>query len=123
VSSTGWLLTPPEAASPPRDELVIKVLVALRVPGVDVHEVVQVHRRHLVELMQQYTDVKAEAPEHDVGLALVVDAELFRLEGVVRWLDAADARLQRLPADGSAAAAAVAARGAPRLGRRLGARR
>jgi hypothetical protein len=31
-------------------------------------------------------------------LALVVDAELFRLEGVVRWLDAADARLGRLEA-------------------------
>src|SRR6266540_2772868 len=96
-----WLRTPPETASPPRDELVIKVLVALRVPAVDVHEVVQVHRRHLVELMQQYTHLKAEAPEHDVALALVIDAELFRLEGVVRWLDAADACLQRLPAGGS----------------------
>jgi hypothetical protein len=28
-------------SSPPRDELVIKVLVALRVPGVDVREMVQ----------------------------------------------------------------------------------
>src|SRR5215216_6035779 len=42
-----WLRTPPDMASPPRDELVIKVLVALRVPGVDVHEVVQTHRRHV----------------------------------------------------------------------------
>ena len=31
-----WLRTPPESSFPPRDELVIKVLVALRVPGVDV---------------------------------------------------------------------------------------
>jgi DNA-binding PadR family transcriptional regulator len=89
-----WLRTPPETVPPPRDELVIKVLVALRVPGVDVHELIQVHRRHLVELMQHYTYLKAEASEHDVGLALVVDAELFRLEAVVRWLDAADARLK-----------------------------
>jgi hypothetical protein len=37
----------PDLASPPRDELVIKVLVVLRVPGVDVHEVIQVHRRPL----------------------------------------------------------------------------
>ena len=88
-----WLRTPPDTVPPPRDELVIKVLVALPVPGVDVHELVQVHRRHLVELMQQYTHLKAEAAEHDVGLALVVDAELFRLEAVIRWLDAADARL------------------------------
>jgi len=90
---TEWLQTPPDTDIPPRDELVIKVLVALRVPGVDVHQVIQVHRRHLVEMMQRYTHVKAEAAEHDLGLAMVVDAELFRLEGVVRWLDAADARL------------------------------
>ncbi|HUG32822.1 MAG TPA: PadR family transcriptional regulator, partial [Acidimicrobiia bacterium] len=88
-----WLQTPPDIDIPPRDELVIKVLVALRVPGVDVHRVIQAHRRHLVEVMQRYTHVKAEAAENDLGLALVVDSELFRLEGVVRWLDAADARL------------------------------
>ena len=115
-----WLRTPPETASPPRDELVIKVLVALRLPGVDVHELIQVHRRHLVELMQQYTYLKAEAPEHEVGLALVADAEVFRLEAVVRWLDAADARLARLPAGGPVAAAAATP---PRVGRRVGVRR
>ena len=95
---TDWLLTPPSADTPPRDELVIKVLVAVRVPGVDVREVIQAHRRHLVEMMQRYTHVKAEAAEHDLGLALILDAELFRLEGVVRWLDAADARVGQLDA-------------------------
>jgi DNA-binding PadR family transcriptional regulator len=103
-----WLRTPPETVPPPRDELVIKVLVALSVPGVDVHELIQVHRRHLVELMQHYTYLKAEASEHDVGLALVVDAELFRLEAVVRWLDAADVRLTSLPSAASPSAAPVA---------------
>jgi DNA-binding PadR family transcriptional regulator len=92
-----WLRTPPEMVPPPRDEFVIKVLVALRVRGVDVHEVVQVHRRHLVELMQQYTRVKSQAAADDIGLGLIVDAELFRIEGVIRWLDAADARLNGLP--------------------------
>jgi DNA-binding PadR family transcriptional regulator len=95
---TEWLHTPPNTDTPPRDELVIKVLVALRVPGVDVRQVIQAHRRHLVEMMQRYTHVKAEAAEHDLGLAVVVDAELFRLEGVVRWLDAADARFGQLAA-------------------------
>src|SRR5690242_19609239 len=33
-----WLRTPPDLSAPPRDELVIKVLVALRVPGTDPHE-------------------------------------------------------------------------------------
>jgi DNA-binding PadR family transcriptional regulator len=92
-----WLRTPPDLIPPPRDELVIKVLVALQVPGTDVHEILQVHRRHVIEVMQRYTQVKASAGEDDVALALVADAELFRLEGIVRWLDAADVRLKQLP--------------------------
>jgi hypothetical protein len=28
---------------------------------------------------------------------LLIDAEVFRLEAIVRWLDAADARLRHLP--------------------------
>jgi DNA-binding PadR family transcriptional regulator len=92
-----WLRTPPQLVPPPRDELVIKVLVALQVPGTDVHEILQVHRRHVIEVMQRYTRIKAAAAEDDVPLALVADAELFRLEGIVRWLDAADVRLKQLP--------------------------
>src|ERR1700733_14040117 len=91
---TGWLRTPPDLASPPRDELVMKVLVALRVPGINVHDVIQVHRRYLVELMQQWTRIKEAEAESHLGLALVVDAELFRLDAVIRWLDSADGRLK-----------------------------
>src|SRR5580698_5162467 len=50
-----WLRTPPDLSSPPRDELVMKILVAIRVPGTDPHEVIQAHRRYLVQLMQQWT--------------------------------------------------------------------
>lgn len=96
-----WLRTPPDLSSPPRDELVIKVLVALEVPGVDVHEVIQVHRRHLVQLMQEWTRIKQAASDDELNLALVVDAELFRLDSVIRWLDSADGRLARRRADHS----------------------
>jgi DNA-binding PadR family transcriptional regulator len=91
----GWLRTPPDMAAPPRDELVMKVLVALRLPETDVQEVIQVHRRYLVELMQQWTRIKEDEAETDLGLALVVDAELFRLDSVIRWLDSADGRIKR----------------------------
>ena len=94
----GWLRTPPELVPPPRDELVIKVLVALQIPGIDIHQILQVHRRHAIEVMKRYTRIKADAARDDVPLALVADAELFRLEAIVRWLDAADVRLkQRTP--------------------------
>ena len=75
----------------------IKVLVALQIPGIDMREILQVHRRHAIEVMQRYTRIKAEAAQDDVALALVADAELFRLEAIVRWLDAADVRLKQRP--------------------------
>ena len=117
-----WLRTPPDLSSPPRDELVIKVLVAARLPGVDVREVVQVHRRHLVELMQRWTRIKDLAAEDDVALALVVDAELFRLDGVIRWLDTADGRLKRAAVDAGASTVAPMPK-MPKLPRRVGMRR
>jgi DNA-binding PadR family transcriptional regulator len=115
----GWLRTPPDLASPPRDELVMKVLVAIRLPGTDVHEVIQVHRRYLVELMQQWTRIKEDEAESDLSLALVVDAELFRLDAVIRWLDTADGRLKRAATEPPRPVAAPM----PRLRRRVGVRR
>jgi DNA-binding PadR family transcriptional regulator len=90
-----WLRTPADLVPPPRDELVIKVLVAMQVPGTDVHEILQVHRRHVIESMQRYTQIKAAAAEEELALALVADAEIFRLEAIVRWLDTADVRLKQ----------------------------
>jgi DNA-binding PadR family transcriptional regulator len=90
-----WLRTPPDLSSPPRDELVIKILIATKVPNVDVHEVIQAHRRYLVQLMQEWTRLKEYAADRDLGFGLAVDAELFRLDAAVRWLDAADGRIRR----------------------------
>jgi DNA-binding PadR family transcriptional regulator len=113
-----WLLTPPDLSSPPRDELVIKVLVAVRVPGVDVHEVIQTHRRHVVELMQEWTRIKRDAGTSDLSLALVVDAELFRLDSVIRWLDAAESRLRRSAIYGTAPDRVTQQDGGTHAGRR-----
>jgi DNA-binding PadR family transcriptional regulator len=96
---TSWLRTPPDLSSPPRDELVIKILIAVQVPHVNVHEVIQRHRRYLVQLMQEWTRLKEYAADRDLGFGLVVDAELFRLDAAVRWLDAADGRINRASVD------------------------
>jgi DNA-binding PadR family transcriptional regulator len=95
----GWLRTPPDLTSPPRDELVMKVLVAVRVPGISVTDVIQAHRRYLIQVMQQWTRIKDTESQADLGLTLAVDAELFRLDALVRWLDAAEGRLKRAGAD------------------------
>jgi DNA-binding PadR family transcriptional regulator len=128
-----WLRTVPDLSTPPRDDLVMKILIAVRVPGIDVHEVIQAHRRYLIELMQEWTRLKEDDNGADLSFALVVDSELFRLDSVVRWLDAAEGRLRRATADGWTPALGAGAHGpegaagaAPRVAlprRRLGTRR
>jgi DNA-binding PadR family transcriptional regulator len=114
-----WLSTPSEVTAPPRDELVIKVLIASRLPGTDVHGLIQVHRRYLVQLMQEWTRLKEDEAQFDLGLALAVDAELFRLDSVIRWLDSADGRLKRA----ASGLDSVVPSSAPVLRRRVVARR
>jgi DNA-binding PadR family transcriptional regulator len=119
VELAQWLRVPPDLSSPPRDDLVIKILVAARVPGVDVREIIQEHRRYLVEVMQQWTRLKDDEADLDLSFALAVDAELFRLDSVIRWLDAADGRFKRAEFDPPVTSAAPL----PRLRRRVGAQR
>lgn len=110
-----WLRTPPDLSEPPRDELVIKILIAIRLRDVDVLGVIQSHRRYVIEVMQQWTHLKEDAGDQDLNFVLAVDAELFRLDAVARWLDAAEGRLKRgviEPLPSSTAS--------PRLPRRLG---
>jgi DNA-binding PadR family transcriptional regulator len=90
-----WLTTPPAPAPPARDELVTKVLVALRIPEIDVREVIQAHRHQVLELMQQWTSFK-QGDEPDLAFRLTAEAELWRLDAVVKWLDFADQELQRV---------------------------
>jgi DNA-binding PadR family transcriptional regulator len=96
-----WLRSPPDLSVPPRDELIIKTLLTIQMPSVDVHALIKTHRRHVVETMQQTqkpTRIKPKphAGTQEVSRALVTDAELFRLDSVVRWLDTAESRLRRL---------------------------
>jgi DNA-binding PadR family transcriptional regulator len=92
-----WLESTAESMPPPRDELVIKVLVARTVSDVDLTQLLQRHRRQTVELMQQYGRLKADAKEHEIELLLILDAELFKLEAIVHWIDSVDARMQQKP--------------------------
>jgi DNA-binding PadR family transcriptional regulator len=87
-----WLQTPPDLSAPVREDLVIKVMVALGLADVDAPALLQLHRRHLVEIMREYARVKDSAPG-DLNLAMVADAEVFRLDAQVRWLDSVESRI------------------------------
>ena len=97
TSSTSGCARHPTRRRPPRDELVIKVLVALRVPEVDAAELARSIAATRSRRCSEYTRLKEDGAEDDIGLLLVADAEIYRLEAMIRWLDAADARIKRLP--------------------------
>src|SRR5690349_4009607 len=60
-----WFSTPVSRTSPPRDELAIKLAMAVTVPGVDVRAVVQGQRSATVRALQEYTRLKARASAGD----------------------------------------------------------
>ncbi len=95
-----WYATPVVAEVPPRDELMIKVLLAVAAADVDITDLLQRQRRASVEQLQQYTQRKARAnPTEDVAFLLMLDALIFRVEAEIRWLDAAEARIRHATAN------------------------
>jgi DNA-binding PadR family transcriptional regulator len=94
-----WFSSPVVAEAPPRDELTIKVLLAVAAGDVDVTAMIQRQRRASVEQLQAYTRRKAKAdPERDVAFLILLDALIFRTEAEIRWLDASEARVRSLSA-------------------------
>ncbi|MDQ3552942.1 MAG: PadR family transcriptional regulator [Chloroflexota bacterium] len=91
-----WFASPVVPDGPARDELTIKVLLAIAASDVDVTAVLQRQRSATLALLQAYTRRKAQAdPELDVAWLMLLDALIFKAEAEVRWLDACEARIQR----------------------------
>lgn len=97
-----WFETPVDRSSPPRDELAIKLAMAVGAPGVDIRAVIQSQRHHTVRAMQDYTRLKAQAladvpgNRDEVAWLLVLEQLIFQAEAEARWLDHCEARLVRL---------------------------
>jgi DNA-binding PadR family transcriptional regulator len=104
-----WFATPISRADRPRDELAIKLALALTTPGVDVRAVVQTQRGATMRMLQEYTRLKARADQpSDLSWRLVLDAMLFQAEAEIRWLDHCEASLVRYTPPKAARAAVPA---------------
>jgi len=91
-----WFATPVSRTDVPRDELVIKLALALTTPGVDVTAVVRTQRTATMRMLQEYTRLKARSDRpSDLAWLLVLDAMLFQGEAEIRWLDHCEASLVR----------------------------
>src|SRR5690554_4154297 len=89
-----WWATPVVRGTPARDELAIKIALAVTAPGVDVRAVVQAQRTETMRALRDYTRLAAEQGP-DLTWALVLDNLVFATEAEVRWLDHVEARIAR----------------------------
>ena len=89
-----WWTTPVVRGTPARDELAIKIALAVTAPGVDVRAVVQTQRTETMRALRDYTRLAAEQGS-DLTWALVLDNLVFTTEAEVRWLDHVEARIAR----------------------------
>jgi DNA-binding PadR family transcriptional regulator len=89
-----WFATPVRHSAPPRDELAIKLALAVRTPDVDVRAVIQAQRTATVRALQEYTRAR-EAAADDLSWLLVADSLIFAAEAEIRWLDHCETRLAR----------------------------
>ncbi|MEU6407541.1 PadR family transcriptional regulator [Microbispora sp. NPDC046933] len=91
-----WFAKPVSRADRPRDELVIKLAMAVTTPGVDVAAVIRAQRsatmRGLQELTRALRSLDASA---ETAQRLVVDSMIFHAEAEQRWLDHCEAVLAR----------------------------
>lgn len=96
-----WWQTPVERTAPARDELAIKLALAVTSPGVDVTAVVQRQRTESLRALQEYTRLKLRIPleptADDLAWSLVLDSLVFAAEAEVRWLDHVEQQLAGRP--------------------------
>ncbi len=93
---TRWFVSPVVATDRPRDELAIKIALALTTPGVDVGTVLQTQRTATLRNLQDLTRQKMVAGAADAAWLLVLDSMIFRAEAEVRWLDHSETRLVQI---------------------------
>jgi DNA-binding PadR family transcriptional regulator len=90
-----WYQSPTGGEAPARDELALKVLLAIAADGIDVSNVIQSQRRATLEQLQGYTRQKAVAdPVTDMAWTLLLDVFVLKAEAELRWLDLCEARLR-----------------------------
>ncbi len=91
-----WFATPVSRADRPRDELAIKLALAITTPGVEVRAVLQSQRSATMRTLQEYTRLKSSTEKPaDLPWRLFIDAMLFQAEAEVRWLDHCETALVR----------------------------
>lgn len=104
TQAAAWWDTPVDRGTPARDELAIKLALAVTVQvdgqPVDVARMVQRQRTATMTVLQDYTRLKREA-SGDLAWSLVLDSLVFATEAELRWLDHVEASVLRAARPGT----------------------
>lgn len=96
VALEEWYREPVIEDPPARDELAIKVLLAVAADAVDVSAILQRQRVATMERLQRYTLMKREAdPDKELPWTLLLDALVLKADAELKWLDLCEERLRR----------------------------
>lgn len=110
VALEGWWSHPVDRSVAAREELAMKLAMAVTVPGVDIARMVQAQRSETVRSMQAMTRLKSDVPDDDLAWGLLLDHMIFAAEAEVRWLDHVESRVARASAAQGAAEVGKAGR-------------
>ncbi|QDU65199.1 helix-turn-helix transcriptional regulator [Engelhardtia mirabilis] len=89
-----WLDAPVLADPPPRDELVLKVLLATATDSIDLGPILHSQRVATLERLQRLTRLKAKAdPDQELAWTLLLDALVLDAQAQIQWLDLCEARI------------------------------
>jgi len=84
--------------TPARDELAIKIALAVSLPGVDAVAILDQQRLSTMKALQDYTRLKPTTQAQtgvDLAWGLVLDSLIFAAEAELRWLDHCETRVRR----------------------------
>ncbi|GAA2868444.1 PadR family transcriptional regulator [Paenarthrobacter ilicis] len=92
-----WFAGAVDRGTPPRNEIAIKLALAVSIPGISASEVIQAQREVSLRALQEHTQARkmvsaGQRPE-DTAWLLVLDSLVFHAEAEVRWLDLCEARM------------------------------
>lgn len=82
-----WFASPVVMDNPPRNELAIKIAIAVTLDDVDVTALIQTQRRASLERLQGYTRVRRQLDPDELAWQLVIENLIHTADAEVRWLD------------------------------------
>lgn len=92
-----WMATPVDLAASGRDEISLKVLMAMVSGVVEPRRVIEKQRGSTMRLLQDYTALKSDESGADLAWLLYLDRLILSAEAELRWLERVESRFDLLP--------------------------